>query len=489
MHRLLIHGRLVHGVAVALAAAVVVLPMSPAAGHAGPAGPLRPISGDSPYAAGCRDTTPGTTYLGAEVEPWAVADPRDPAHLVAAWQQDRRSNGGAQGIAVAVSADGGRSWQPAAAPPFSQCAGGTEANGGGYERASNPWVSIGPDGTVYLIALATNPLDGDSVMLASTSQDGGRTWGPVSTLIDDAGDEALNDKPAVTADPWRPGRAYAVWDRLSGSGTETDPSIGPTYFARTLDGGRTWQPAVPVLDPGPSAQTISSLVQVLGDGTLVLVTDVITPDGVGHMTAMRSTDGGKTWGTPIEIGAMTWAQVKDAASGARVRTADYLLSAAADPRRGKRALYVAWQDSALSSSGQSQILMSSSRNGGLTWSAPARMSPEPGPAFLPQLVVSRLGVPTLSYLDFSRDDAATDALETKVWIRSQLSPGHWSAARAWPGLTIDMRKAPVAGGLFLGDYYGLLSVRGGLALAIPVPAFRPGDPADIVYSKIPWTIR
>src|SRR5215207_2561065 len=70
-------------------------------------------------------------------------------------------------------------------PPFSRCAGGNPANGGDYERASDPWVSIGPDGTAHQIALTVSgpaPNFAISGILVSRSTDGGRTWGRITTL-------------------------------------------------------------------------------------------------------------------------------------------------------------------------------------------------------------------------------------------------------------------------------------------------------------------
>ena len=75
-----------------------------------------------------------------------MVGPGNPNHLVAAWQQDRWSNGAARGLRSAVSYDGGRTWTASAAA-FTRCTGGTPANGGDYERASDPWAAIGPGGT------------------------------------------------------------------------------------------------------------------------------------------------------------------------------------------------------------------------------------------------------------------------------------------------------------------------------------------------------
>jgi hypothetical protein len=172
-------------------------------------------SGASPFTPECNGAPQtGTVYRNAEVEPWVDSNPGDPRNLVAVWQQDRWSNGGAQGILTAYSTNAGRSWRRPTPPPFSRCAGGNAANGGDYERASDPWVSIGPDGTAHQIALAINDSDPTSAIVVSSSRDGGRTWGRISTLQRDTTAELFNDKESITADPHDSRYVYAVWDRL-----------------------------------------------------------------------------------------------------------------------------------------------------------------------------------------------------------------------------------------------------------------------------------
>lgn len=51
----------------------------------------------------------GSFFVNAEVEPFVAVDPRNPNHLVATWQQDRWTNGGARALMTAASFDGGRS--------------------------------------------------------------------------------------------------------------------------------------------------------------------------------------------------------------------------------------------------------------------------------------------------------------------------------------------------------------------------------------------
>src|SRR5512143_2664733 len=117
-------------------------------------GPLTLASGPSPFAS-CTIGGPGTNYVNAEVEPRVAVNPTNPSNIVAVYQQDRWSNGGAHGLVTAVSHDGGATWSRTFAH-FSLCSGGTTANGGGYERTSDPWVSFSPTGEAYQIAISFN---------------------------------------------------------------------------------------------------------------------------------------------------------------------------------------------------------------------------------------------------------------------------------------------------------------------------------------------
>src|ERR1700690_620938 len=82
---------------------------------------LTQVSGASPFAADCNGAIQtGTNYRGAEAEPQLAIDPTDTAHLVAAWQQDRWSSGGANGNLSGASFDGGKTWATGSAH-FSRC--------------------------------------------------------------------------------------------------------------------------------------------------------------------------------------------------------------------------------------------------------------------------------------------------------------------------------------------------------------------------------
>jgi hypothetical protein len=110
--------------------------------------PLQNISIPSPFAGCDVSGQGGTNYVNSEVEPWVAVNPTDASNIIAVWQQDRWSNGGARGLLTAASHDGGGTWAYSFAH-FSSCSGGTPANGGNYERASDPWVTFSPNGDAY----------------------------------------------------------------------------------------------------------------------------------------------------------------------------------------------------------------------------------------------------------------------------------------------------------------------------------------------------
>src|SRR5207249_11909873 len=124
---------------------------------------LYPVSGASPIPAACIGDTnaPSTSvnFYGTEVEPTLAVDPSNANVLVGAWQQDRWNDGGSRGLVSANSTDGGTTWTVNSNTKSTVCTGGTAANGGNYERASDPWVTISPNGTAFLMSLSvdTNP--------------------------------------------------------------------------------------------------------------------------------------------------------------------------------------------------------------------------------------------------------------------------------------------------------------------------------------------
>jgi BNR/Asp-box repeat len=460
-----------------VAVGVVLFALGGASAALAQSGSLERISGASPFGANCNGAPQvGTLYTNAEVEPWVTSNPANRRNLVAVWQQDRWSNGGSQGLLTGVSFDRGQSWTRPTPPPFSRCAGGNPANGGDYERSSDPWVSFGPDGSAHQIALAvsgTAPNFSDSAILVSTSRDGGRSWGPITTLQKDTSPALFNDKESITADPGNARFVYAVWDRLQIE-DPTDPASdfsGDTLFARSTDGGQTWQPTRTILDfpDNSNVQTLGNQIVVLGDGTLVNVFDLID-NGLPLVAVMRSTNRGVTWSDPIIIDVMfssaTQGQgVVDPFDGHAVRTEDLIPEAAADPRRGSTDIHIVWQDIRFTLAAplpifNDQIVLSSSTDGGRNWSDAKRISSNKlTQAFTASIDVNEGGRIGVTYYDFTSDNPSGGPLNTDYWSTVSRNGGaSFSARNRLTPRSFDMRTAPDAGGFFVGDYEGLTSV-------------------------------
>ena len=440
-------------------------------------------SGHSPFAAGCNGVPQqGVLFADSVAEPYLAADPRDARHLIGVWQQDRWSNGGANGLGSAVSFDGGQTWSRSFAH-FTRCSGGTLANGGGYERASDPWVAFAPDGTAHQVALAFNRADPRVAILASRSQDGGRTWSEPVTLASDNSTDFVLDKESITADPQSAQYVYAVWDRLTGQSNPNSPlNTGPAWFARSIDGGASWEAARAIYDPGADAQTISNQIVVLPDGTVLdfftLVTSMSSSSPQLSIALIRSTDRGATWSSATIVASEQFVGTVDPKTGKAVRTGQAVFAVAADGAT----LWVAWEDGRFSGNVRDGIALSRSADGGRTWSSPVQVNRAPGvQAFTPQLAVIPGGALGVSYYDFRDDDPRDGSrLLSSCWLATSTDGGAtWQEAAL--GGPFDLRQAPLTNqGLFLGDYQGLARAGGSLVPFFVVTTGNAANPTEVV---------
>jgi hypothetical protein len=454
-------------------------------------------------------------FPDTEVEPWFEVNPQDPADLAGFWQQDRWSDGGAHGLVTGVSANGGTSWTNTW-PAFSRCTGGTAANGGGYERSSDPWLSWSPfqangslpaSGVLHAISISFDRSTAHNAVLASRSLDGGLTWSPPAVLREDnsrSGPLAnlFNDKESITADPTRP-NVYAVWDRIESPNNNplTPPQAyanapafrGPAWFARSTDNGATWETARKIFAPTAGrTQTLGNQIVVLPDGTLI--------DGFGFfkfnngqriaagesVAVIRSSDQGDTWSPLTIVAPLRTAGVLDpepinclgdptpSTPCQLIRTGDIIPDFAADPRPGSRTVYAVWQAhesaTALDSPVDDTIYIKRSTDGGETWPGqPVKVNKTPAgvQAFTASVHVAANGDVGVTYYDFRNFHSGDAALSTDYWIvhyhaGDPFDSAHFAdEARLTPGGSFDMRTAPYARGYFVGDYEGLDNIGNG----------------------------
>jgi hypothetical protein len=465
-----------------------------------------------------RDRT-STVYLNSEVEPWVAVKPGT-NDLVGAWQQDRWDDGGARGLVTAYSTDGGANWSAPNTTTYSSlCTGGDGDNGGDFERATDPWVTVAPDGTVYLMSLSLNNpnTSADHAMLVMRSTDGGATWDEPTTLIREDLPAVLNDKNSMTADPNDSEFVYAVWDRLEFPNAHARaaaienafPFKGPIWFSRTIDGGDTWEPAREIFkSKGSITQTIGNQIVVLPDfddgifegqvldfftyRTLKMGGNVF---GFDNLVFIRSADNGATWSkNPTFVDKIYSAPEVDPETGDPIRAAGIIADVAVDPDNGM--LYAVWEDSRFSGFEFNEAAFSQSDDGGLTWSTPVKVNQTPdigdlrGQALLPQVHVLPDGTVGVTFFDFRADDLEDDPLDTIYFLAhchadvdDCSDEANWADSPLNGPPPFDLRVAPDARGYFLGDYSGLSDI-GSAFLAFFSMSNSASDPATVYSSSV-----
>jgi hypothetical protein len=445
--------------------------------------PINASSGASPFAPGCggpgegfhtASEVPGVNFPNTEVEPWFEVNPQDSQDLVGFWQQDRWSDGGAHGLVAGVSHNGGTSWAKSW-PAFTICAGGTAANGGDYERSSDPWLSWSPlpsggdgMGTLHAISISFDRSTAHNAVLTSRSTNGGNSWSAPITLREDNSNSGplanlFNDKESITADPTgETDNVYAVWDRIESPNNNplTPPQAyanalafrGPAWFARSTDNGASWEPAREIFAPQASrTQTIANQIVVLPNGDLVdgfVYIKGSNGQGISsgdNAAVIFSDDQGTTWSpTATIIANMGDRGVRDpepvncrgdntpSTPCLLVRTGDIVPDFAVDysTNPGTRGdMYAVWQthrSATVSQLGSTfpvddTILLSRSTDGGHHWSTPVKVNQTPSDAYNPQAFtasvhVSSNGDVAVTYYDFRNDEPGGAALSTDYWV-------------------------------------------------------------------------
>ena len=205
-----------------------------------------------------------------QIEPSIAVNPTNPLNSVAGFQEGRHSDGGDMTNGFASTLDGGKTWKFGEVPGLTRLVGG-----GNFDRASDPVVAFGPDGTAFYNSLVFDwdtDLGLRSGIAINVSHDGGRTWSAPAVFQDDYLG-GLNDKNWIVVDTGtgpghHPGRVYAVWDRI-------DPVVYNycDSLERDCSKNANWLPNFLTISP---LQGIGALPLVLSDGSLGVIYDSIT---------------------------------------------------------------------------------------------------------------------------------------------------------------------------------------------------------------------
>lgn len=455
----------------------------------------------------------GLVYRNSETEPYIAVNPTNAANMIAAWHQDRWSSGGGQSLGAAFSLDGGESWEQVTIP-FTRCSGGGPRSAGDFERASDPWISFGPDGRAHYMALVFNDSVTANGMASAFSDDGGQSWSdPViitaSPARDPVGVSLFHDKNSFTADPFDPKLVYATWTLFRNGSFAV-------LFSRSTDGGQSWKHARTVNNFDPVDPAVLAFfrqgtqIVVLPDGTLVnaffrILVNLRTGQSSLEQSIFRSSNQGLTW-EPRDtvVSDLFPAGAVDVELGVPVRDASQIPDIAVNSETGE--LYMTWQDSRFNPDGRVGVVVARSSDGGDSWSAPVPVNQVADPAvqaFLPSVSVNADGTVGVMFYDFRNDLAGDDPLDTDVHL-ALFDPdlSFQGEARVTPE-SFDLRQSVITGGrgYFPGDYVGLdtdgsdfvaaITVTNPLGLPVEFPQVIPGglgvddnNRQDIVFGRI-----
>lgn len=344
---------------------------------------------------------------------------------------------------VFESLDGGASWgqeQPLGIELYSLTSDPVNT----FDHLGNGYFTLltrGPTGLDMLKKPRGKPWEGPVVVDRSTTTD--KQW--------IMGDQDLAETSRY------PGRLYMSWTDVA------NPSR--ILFAHSADGNASWSQPLE-LDRG---NLQGSQVAVGPDGAVYVLYGRDIFGGQGALLVTRSTDGGQSFSPPVQAAPVSSIPFR-LDEDSDFRTPASLPAFAVSPRTGT--LAAAWADFATA---DADILLSLSRDGGRTWTEPARINDDPVASGIdqiqPQLSAGPDGRLSAAWLDrrnycpdlpfiplahVGREDFCLDV----YFSRSTDDGASWSpnlrvSAQTWDW-TLSLPRDGSGNG-FIGDYIGLAS--------------------------------
>ena len=234
-------------------------------------------------------------------------------------------------VVVRRSQDGGATWGPPAI---------LDEPGFGDTISVAPKLVPFADGGLLATWQARRNAVGQKFILARRSTDFGATWGPTQTL-----NSVAQSFPQGTAS--RDDGAVLV-------AYSDERNIERDIFANhSTDGGATWQPADAVVMPSAKAESVGPA-PALGKGGDAWVAWEEKKRGDASIQVARSSDGGSTWSSPVRID----------------RSAERASPIWPALVESHGRLTAVWTAGIVGQTSRSWLWMSSSTDGGSTWSDP-----------------------------------------------------------------------------------------------------------------------
>ena len=329
-----------------------------------------------------------------------------------------------------VSKDGGKSWTNVH-PPH-----------GSYRFLTDPALAFDGDGHLYWSNVASHDsvagAFSDVSVIVERSDDGGITWtDPVTvatgngTISNGGSNVQFNDKDWIAVDrgasQYR-GSVYVTWARQQyRQGVQTE---SPIFFVRSRDGGVTWSAGSEISGASPlcSGQGATGPTTRCDQNDAGFSSPIVAPDGTIYVAFLNhqaqsdssrdqvllvsSTDGGDTWTAPRSVAGL----INDGAGDYptnwrgdsvltgcqfRIFAAGNLVMSNASTNSGQL-YYVYAQNLDPGATARTNIMVTTSTNGGLSWSQPALVYSSRSDQIFPWAAVGLDGKLRVGYVDRAR---------------------------------------------------------------------------------------
>lgn len=355
------------------------------------------------------------------------------------------------------SFDGGQSWSHVGVPNPDDRTQGDDV------------VLFSRDGTAVHAFISFTGLWDDRPQRAASgialvrSRDGGKTWTESQSIVADHINtrSPMEDKPWLAFDRTRNSphynNLYCTWTRFDVYGSEDPQDTSQIMFARSTDGGDTFEPVIRISDEGGDC--------VDDDNTLEGAVPCVHPDGTVFVVWAgprgleidQSSDGGITWGDDRVIGDIVggWSSDVDGIprhNGMPVTGVDH------SSGEFNGSLYVNWIDDR---NGDKDVFVMHSRDKGATWSEPVRVNDDRDSGrdqFFTWMAVDPFdGSINIAFYDRRE----TEGTGTRLTLARSIDGG-----ATFHNMPIDFPEFTCGNpGLFFGDYIGIDALRGRVAVA------------------------
>jgi hypothetical protein len=411
-----------------------------------------------------------TSQHATEVEPDTFANG---STVISAFQVGRFFDGGGTDIGFSRSTDGGSTWTGGFLPGLTATSGLPGTTGAPYERVSDASVAYDAKHGTWLVSsipLRFSTLNVPTVFV-NRSTDGGATWGDPVSIPQPSTRQVDLDKNWTVCDntassPFY-GHCYTEFDNFGQGDLE--------YMSTSTDGGKTWSTPVTTAgnDKGLGGQPL-----VQPNGTVVVPFESLN----GKEAAFRSTNGGASWSKAVTISTTRFAAV-----AGQLRTSP-LPVAEID---GAGNVYVAWEDCRFRKNCTSNDIVFSTSADGVNWSAVKRVPIDPVTSgadhFIPGLAVDKRTSGSGAHLALAYyyypDATCTGGCRLDVgYISSPDGGGHWGNATQLAGPMSLTDVANTSQGRMVGDYISTSFNSAGtavpvIAVGLPHTAAQPFDEA------------